>query len=41
MDEIALTSMLVSEGIYLSHEVGREVTAGEVRERSQSTALEL
>ena len=41
MDEIALTSMLVSEGIYLSHELGREVTADEVRERSQSTALEL
>jgi predicted dehydrogenase len=41
MDEIALTSMLVSEGIYVSHELGREVTADEVRERSKSTALEL
>jgi predicted dehydrogenase len=41
MDEIALTSMLVSEGIYLSHELGREVTADEVRERSTSTALAL
>jgi predicted dehydrogenase len=41
MDEIALTTMLISEGIYLSHELGREVTADEVRERSRSTALSL
>jgi predicted dehydrogenase len=38
-DEIALTTMLISEGIYLSHELGREVTADEVRERSRSTSL--
>jgi predicted dehydrogenase len=38
-DEIALTTMLISEGIYRSHELGREVTADEVRERSRSTAL--
>jgi predicted dehydrogenase len=41
MDEIALTTMLVSEGIYLAQELGREVTADEVRERSRSTALSL
>ena len=38
-DAVALTTMLISEGIYLSHELGREVTADEVRERSRSTAL--
>jgi hypothetical protein len=38
-DAIALTTMLVSEGIYLSHELAREVTADEVRERSRSTAV--
>ena len=38
-DAIALTTMLVSEGIYLSHELGREVTADEVREQSRSTAV--
>ena len=37
--EIALNTMLISEGIYRSHELGREVTAAEVRECSQSTAL--
>jgi predicted dehydrogenase len=40
-DAVALTTMLVSEGIYLSHELGREVTADEVRESSRSTALVL
>ncbi|PJF41316.1 MAG: gfo/Idh/MocA family oxidoreductase [Chloroflexi bacterium] len=39
--EIALNTMLISEGIYLSHERGAEVTAEEVRELSQSTAIEL
>jgi len=39
--EIALYTMLISEGIYLSDQLGREVTADEVRESSQSTALEL
>ncbi|SFR64047.1 Gfo/Idh/MocA family protein [Halogeometricum limi] len=38
--EIALESMLVMEGIYLSDELGREVTADEIRERSTSTALD-
>lgn len=37
--EIALNTMLISEGIYRSHELGREVTAAEVREKSQSTAV--
>jgi predicted dehydrogenase len=39
--EIALNTMLVSEGIYLSERLGREVTAEEVREASVSTALKL
>ena len=34
--ELALNTMLISEGIYLSDQVGREVTADEVRERSVS-----
>ncbi|MHC4480394.1 MAG: Gfo/Idh/MocA family protein [Planctomycetota bacterium] len=38
---IGLNTMLISEGIYLSQQLGREVTAQEVRERSVSTALEL
>ncbi|MCL4561995.1 MAG: Gfo/Idh/MocA family oxidoreductase [Chloroflexi bacterium] len=40
MAEIALNTMLISEGIYLSDRLGREVTAQEVREQSHSTALE-
>ena len=40
MDEIALT-MLISEGIYLSDRLGREVTADEVRELSVSSAIAL
>ncbi len=39
--EVALNTMLVSEGIYLSDRLGREVTADEVRESSRSTAIEL
>jgi predicted dehydrogenase len=39
MDEIALNTMLISEGIYLSDRLGREVTADEVREMSVSTAI--
>jgi predicted dehydrogenase len=39
--EIALATMLISEGIYLSSRLGREVTAEEVREQSRSTALAL
>ena len=34
--ELALNTMLISEGIYLSEKLGREVTADEVRERSVS-----
>ncbi len=41
MDEIALNTMLISEGIYLSDRLGREVTADEVREMSVSTAIKL
>jgi predicted dehydrogenase len=37
--ELALNTMLISEGIYLSSQLGREVTAVEVRESSVSTAM--
>ena len=37
--EIALNTMLVSEGVYLSQRLDREVTADEVREASVSTAM--
>jgi hypothetical protein len=33
--------MLISEGIYLSEKLGREVTADEVRKASVSTAGDL
>ncbi|WP_019636301.1 Gfo/Idh/MocA family protein [Paenibacillus fonticola] len=39
--EIALNTMLISEGIYLSHRLGREVTTDEVAQASQSTAIAL
>jgi len=39
--EIALNTMLICEGIYLSDQLGREVTADEVRASSKSTAIEL
>lgn len=39
--EIALNTMLISEGIYLSQRLNREVTAEETREASVSTAVEL
>lgn len=39
--EIALNTMLISEGIYLSDKLGREVTADEVKAASKSTALPL
>lgn len=39
--EIALNTMLISEGIYLSERLGREVTVDEVREASVSTAVTL
>lgn len=38
---IALNTMLISEGIYLSQERGHEVTAEEVKATSQSTALKV
>ena len=37
--EIALKTMLIQEGIYLSDRLGREVTAEEVETGSQSTAV--
>lgn len=37
--EIALKTMLIQEGIYLSDRLGREVTAEEVESGSQSTAV--
>jgi predicted dehydrogenase len=39
--ELALNTMLISEGIYLSSKLGREVTVEEIRENSQSTAVEV
>ncbi|HQE92275.1 MAG TPA: Gfo/Idh/MocA family oxidoreductase [Anaerolineae bacterium] len=38
---LALNTMLISEGIYLSEKLGREVTADEVKALSKSTALPL
>ena len=40
-DAIALQTMLISEGIYLSDRLGREVTPAEVEAHSQSSALKL
>lgn len=39
--EIALNTMLISEGIYLSEKRGEEVTAEEIKEKSVSTPLPL
>lgn len=39
--EIALNTMLISEGIYRSEELDREVTADEVKAMAKSTALPL
>ena len=39
--ELALKTMLISQGIYLSDRLGREVTADEVREHSVSTAVKV
>lgn len=39
--DIALKTMLISEGIYLSDKLSREVTADEVRDASVSTAIKL
>jgi len=38
---LALATMLISEGIFLSQKLGREVTAAEVAAHSVSTALDL
>jgi len=40
-DDVALNSMLVMEGIYLSDELDREVTAEEVAEHSPSRSIDL
>jgi predicted dehydrogenase len=39
--ELALATMLISEGIYLSGKSGREVTADEIRQSSKSSAAVL
>lgn len=39
--EIALETMQISEGIRLSHDLGREVTAEEIEALSESTAVKL
>lgn len=39
--ELALKTMLISEGIYLSDRLGREVSAAEVEDMSVSTAVSL
>jgi len=39
--ELALNTMLISEGIYLSEKLGREVSADEIRESSVSTAVKI
>jgi len=39
--ELALNTMLISEGLYLSSQLGREVTADEVKAKSESTAVRL
>lgn len=39
--EMALNTMLISEGIYLSSQLGREVTAEEVRAASKSSAIKV
>jgi predicted dehydrogenase len=36
--EVALNAMLISEGIYLSEQLGREVTVDEIEQSSVSTA---
>ena len=39
--ELALNTMLISEGIYLSNSLGREVTAEEIRAASKSSAIQV
>jgi predicted dehydrogenase len=38
---LALNTALISEGIYLSQQLGREVTAAEIQERSVATSFKL
>src|SRR5665213_5209 len=38
--EIGLNAALISEGIYLSSKAGRELTADEIRQQSQSAAID-
>jgi len=38
---VALKTMLISEGIYLSEKLGRELSADEVREMSESKAIDI
>ncbi|MFW5911965.1 MAG: Gfo/Idh/MocA family protein [Candidatus Hadarchaeota archaeon] len=37
--EIALKSMMIMEGIYLSNKLGKELSSEEIKEKSESTAL--
>ena len=39
--ELTLKTLLIQEGIYLSHRLNREVSAAEVIENSQSVAMSL
>lgn len=39
--ELALSTMLISEGIYMSSRLGREVTADEVKEQSRSISVQM
>ncbi len=39
--ELALNTMLIQEGIYLSEKLGREVSAAEIQKISKSTAVKL
>ena len=38
---LALSTMLISEGVYLSARLGREVTAADIKAQSTSTALDV
>lgn len=40
-DQVALNTMLISEGIFLSTRLGREVTTAEVESMSKSTAIKV
>ncbi len=39
--DVALSTMLICDGIYLSNKLGREVTAEEIKKYSKSTALKV